>query len=82
MGEAIAWKFIDLVGLPAYLLGFVFNLDNTKSTILFILGLIYAMIKVYYIRIEKEQNKRDKDLDLWQKEQDKQDRLNSRNGKK
>ena len=80
MGEAIAWKFVNLVGLPAYILGVWFNLDNIKSAVLFILGLIYAMIKVYYLRIEKDQNTRDKELDLWHKEQDKEERINKKNG--
>lgn len=79
MGETIAWKFLNFVGLPAYVLGVMFNLDNVKSSVLFFLGLIYAMIKVYYIAIEKAQNKRSKDLELWHAEQDKIDRIHKQN---
>lgn len=76
MGQVkILWLICDIFGIPITLLGIVANLDNIKSAILAILGITYLMIRSYFYVIKSNQSVRDKELDLWHKEQDKQERI-------
>lgn len=43
----------DTLGITSALLGWVNNLDNVKSTILFIMGLIYFLVRTYFFIVEK-----------------------------
>jgi hypothetical protein len=74
----IKWTLIicDILGIPATFLGIVSNIDNIRSIILFILALTYIMFRLYYYAIQKQQAVREKEIDLWHKEQDKQERIN------
>lgn len=74
----IKWTLIlcDMLGIPATLLGIVANLDNVRSVILFILALTYVMFRLYYYAVQKKQAVREKELELWHKEQDKIERIN------
>lgn len=74
----IKWALIvaDILGIPIYVVGFIANLDNIRSAILFLVALTWAMFRLYYFVVQRKQAVRDKELDLWQKEQDKQDRIN------
>lgn len=76
MGAKLGWMIADFLGIPAYMLGVYFNFDNVKSAILFIVGLIYVMIRAYYYAIQKNQSVREKELELWHKEMDKKERMN------
>lgn len=71
----LAWVLFDLLGLPVWLMGILSNLDNIKSLILFMLGVVYGGLRVYYYLKQKDQALREKELDLWHKEQDKLDRI-------
>ena len=71
-----AWIICDMLGIPVTLLGIASNIDNIKSTILFIIAAIYLMIRAYYYAIRQQQAVREKDIDLWYKETDKQERIN------
>lgn len=43
--------FTDILGISSTLLGWISNIDNVKSAILFILGVIYLSARAYfYIR--------------------------------
>lgn len=70
-----AYVIMDLFGLPFWLLGILKNLDNIKSSILFLVGLIYAMSRLYFYVVQRRQAVREKELNLWHQEQDKQDRI-------
>lgn len=63
----------NLLGIPVYILGFFANLDNIKSAILFLLGLIYMMIQIYFNVIWAKQKTRMRELDIQQKEKDLKD---------
>lgn len=74
--KILAW-IINLIGIPAAVFGYISNPDNIKSTILFIFGLSFIMLRGYFFFVERRQRQREKEIDLWHKEQDKQDRINS-----
>lgn len=74
---------IDIIGIPTMLLGIVDNIDNGRGIILSILAAAYASLRLYWLHSDKtqsyrknEQAIRDKELELWHKEQDKIDRMN------
>lgn len=66
----------DLLGISTTLLGFISNIDNVKSAILFILALTYMMFRIYFYVIQRQQSIREKEIDLWHQEQDKIERIN------
>lgn len=70
----IMWAIADFFGGGSIVLGILTNLDNIKSAILFILGSIYAMVRVYYTIVQKNQAVREKEYELWNKEMDKKER--------
>lgn len=76
MAQIKGWLLGDMFGLPVWLLGIIQNIDNVRSAVLFIVGLTYVMCRLYYFVIQRKQSVREKELDLWHKEQDKQDRIN------
>jgi hypothetical protein len=69
------WLILDIFGVPLYLLGIAANIDNIKSAILAILGISYLTVRAYFYIIKSKQAVREKELDLWHKEQDKSDRM-------
>ena len=80
MGQTkIMWLLLaDILGIPITILGFVFNLDNTKSAILFLVGLGYILTRWYFYAVQKKQAVKQKDMelksqsiDLWFREQEK-----------
>jgi hypothetical protein len=71
----LVWMLMDFLGIPLTLLGIIANLDNVKSAILAILGIIYLMVRIYFYVIQKQQAVREKEYELWNKEQDKIDRI-------
>lgn len=72
------WLFVDLLGWPSVMLGIVANIDNGKSIVLSIMAAMYLMLRMYFFYIQKQQTVREKELELWHKEQDKQERINKR----
>jgi uncharacterized membrane protein YfcA len=68
------WNLGDMLGIPGAILGIIANLDNIKSTILAVLLIIYFMIRLYYLFVEKKQAARKRDYELWNLEMDKQER--------
>lgn len=78
----LGWLLFELIGWPVWILGVWNNIDNGKSIVLFILAAMFLMVRLYYYHRQKDQAVREKELDLWHKEQDKQDRIkgiNTRN---
>lgn len=76
----LMWLLCDFFGIPITLMGIIANIDNIKSIVLAILSVCYLLIRGYYY-IKKEQQKlKEKDLDLWNKEEDKKERMR-KNGK-
>lgn len=39
----LGWIILNMIGIPVYVLGIVNNLDNWKSGILFLMGLLYSL---------------------------------------
>lgn len=74
----VKWALIlcDMLGIPATVLGIWANVDNIKSTILAILAIAYLMGTGYYRFRKMAQDEKSREIDLWHKEQDKQDRIN------
>lgn len=42
-----SWVLFNLIGVPVYILGIVNNLDNYKSAILFLMGLLYSCTIIF-----------------------------------
>lgn len=70
----IYWLIADVIGIPSTILGILLNLDNIKSTILFIVALIWGMVRIYFHFKDRSQRVREKDIQLWHMEMDKQER--------
>jgi predicted membrane channel-forming protein YqfA (hemolysin III family) len=77
----LMWLVCDILGVPVTILGIIANMDNIKSLILFLLGIIYLCARGYYFIKQKEQEVKKTDIDIWHAEQDKQERMNKKNGK-
>lgn len=72
----LVWLICDIFGIPITLLGIAANLNNVKSTILFIIAAIYLMLRAYYYGVRQQQEAKAREIDNWHKEQDKLDRIN------
>lgn len=70
-----AWILADILGIPIWIMGIVANFDNVKSTVLFIVGLIYLGVRVYFYFVQKSQAVREKEIELWHLEQNKLERI-------
>lgn len=79
MGAKIGWLIADWLGIPLSLLGIVVNIDNIKSTVIALIAIIYLMIRTYFYFVQKQQAVREKEIELWHKMQDKQERINKTN---
>lgn len=75
----VFWFLVDLLGIPSTILGIWLNLDNIKSAIIAILAIIYLMVRLYFYFIKSRLDVKEKELDIWVKEQDKRDRISSKN---
>lgn len=53
---------------PLYIFAWLSNLDNIKSTILFIFALLFMMIRMYFWIIRARQNNRMRELDILERE--------------
>ena len=60
----------NLLGAGLTLAGILSNLDNIKSSILFLLGLVFIMIRIYFFVIWAKQKTRMRELEIMQKEKD------------
>lgn len=70
---------IDFIGIPTVFLGIAdiwVKIDQGKSIIITILAASYVLLKMYWMDSERRQAKREKEIDLWHKEQDRIDRMN------
>src|SRR6187431_3283701 len=72
----LGWFILDCFGFSTAFLGFITNLDNIKSAILAILGIVYMGVRMFYYIKQKEQALREKEYDLWDREHAKQEKLN------
>lgn len=80
MGYAKAMIWIaDAIGIPIWILGIVHNIDNIKAFILFLLGVVYGVFRIYYYRIIQEQKIKEKEYDLWEREFNKQEKIRQMN---
>ncbi len=69
------WGLGDWLGIPGAILGIVNNLDNIKSAILAILLIMYFMIRIYYLVVEKKQAAKKREYELKHLELDLQERM-------
>lgn len=51
------------LGIPAYILGIVWNFGDIKGWCLFVVGFAYAIARVYFYIIRQKQEKKIRDLD-------------------
>lgn len=71
----LMWIIADIIGLPVAFLGIVTNLDNVKSAIIAVLAITYLLLRLYFYFIQKQQAVREKEYELWEKEMNKQARI-------
>lgn len=77
-----AWLIADMLGITSLLLwlfhdifaGITAFLDRTKVAVLLLIGLAWAVARLYYYIVQKNQAVREKELELWHKERDKIER--------
>lgn len=74
----LVWFVLDIFGGSIWLLGIVANSDNWKSLVLFALGCIYGAARIYYYIVQREQAKEEKELEIWHKRMDKEERVNGK----
>jgi hypothetical protein len=70
---------IDFIGLPTCLLGIIDNIGNGRGIILSIIGAAYLLLKGYWLHSDKSQAYREKEIDLWYKERERQRIINEEN---
>ena len=75
----LMWLLCDFLGIPVTVLGILANTDNIKSAILAVLGIAYLCVRGFYYIKQKDQAVREKEIELWHKEMDKQDRIRKQN---
>ncbi len=69
------WLICDIFGIPITLLGIAANIDNVKSAIIAILAIAYLMVRGYFYYLKSDQAVREKELEIWHKQIDKEERL-------
>ena len=77
----LMWLLCDFLGIPVTILGIATNIDNVKAAILAVLGIAYLCVRGYYFIKQKDQAVREKEIELWHKEQDKKERKHKQNGR-
>lgn len=68
----IGWFLLSyMVGVPLYIYAFIRNIESVKSTVLFILAVIFLLVRMYYYVKKNNQALREKEYDLWEREENK-----------
>jgi hypothetical protein len=70
----LLWILADMLGISSVILGIVDNFDSIRSVILFIVALSYLLCRLYFTVIKNSQAVREKELELWHLEQNKNER--------
>jgi magnesium-transporting ATPase (P-type) len=73
------WILVDFFVGSFTIAGIVTNYDNFKAWVLFAASLTFLIIRGVVYVIQKKQAIKDKELDIWEKEQDKLDRIRKQN---
>jgi hypothetical protein len=73
------WILVDFLTGSFTIMGIIANFDNIKAWILFATSLTFLLIRGIVYVVQKKQAIRDKELDIWEKEQDKLDRIKRNN---
>ena len=68
------WQICDIIGIPVAIYGFIINIDNIKSSVIALLVICYLLVRLYFYVIQKKQAVREKELELWHKLMDKEER--------
>lgn len=55
---------LNFVLPPLYVYAWIINLDNTKSTILFIMAVFFASVRFYFWVIKEKQMRRKREMEL------------------
>lgn len=68
----IKWALIiaDFLGIPITIMGIIENFNSVRGAVLLFVSLVYLMSRTYYSIVKNQQAVRDKELDLWHKEQE------------
>lgn len=72
------WLIADLIGIPTSLYGMWLNIDNIKSAIIALLVISYLSLRIYYYWKRSEIEIKEREIQLWEKELNKQERLEKR----
>lgn len=73
------WLIADIIGIPTSLYGFLQNIDNIKSTLIAILAISYLALRIYVYWRRSDIEIRKEEIELWEKELNKQERIEKRN---
>ncbi len=66
----IVFFILNMLLPPMYIYAFIVNIDNVKSTILFILAVIFSSVRFYFWVLKEQQMKRKREMELEQQEKD------------
>ena len=69
------WFICDIIGIPFSIYGFIINIDNIKSSVIALLVICYLLVRLYFYVVQKKQAVREKELELWHKQIDKEERI-------
>lgn len=64
MVSAIGNSFLNILGIPIWLLGILENFGNWKSFVLFTLGCFFMVIKMYYYVVKQNDDRKKRGLDM------------------
>lgn len=63
-------KFIaNIIGIPSIFLGIAWNLDNVKSTLIAILGILYLSVQLVFFIDRQMDVRRIRKINRWREEQ-------------
>lgn len=63
-------SLLGWIGFPLLGISWLANMDNIKSSIIFIVSLIMVLIRFYFWVVRARQNKRLKDLEIMERERE------------
>lgn len=52
------------LGIPAYILGILWNFGDIKGWLLFVVGFLYAVARLYFYIVRQKQDRKLKDLQI------------------
>ncbi len=66
----LAAIILNLLGIPLCFIAFIRNIDNVKSSIIFLLALTFLLVRLYFFVVWAKQKTRKNELELRRMEKD------------